>query len=364
MLRKALIVFVDIRGFTTWSADPDVHDNVVEFVATFDDLLKERFPAYHQKYLGDGAMLVRELDNGDDPLEVIGAALDTIAATDVAFSGSCDAFYTRHGARTELHLGWGITRGDVWRNRVEHHSDYLGRNINEAAKLCGKARPYGIVIDADDFRALPQRHGERFMAQRLTLDGFQSEIEAWVTPEIAERMRPRGVIREQPEVFVSGVCVRRERGELEVLVMKRGFQREFYPGLLEVSTGGQLAKDETFLHGVLRHVERELGLGVEVDESNFMIYQFGNREGEVIPGIRYLCWHRAGQPQLLNYEEFHWMNVAKLKDTPDEEFLPGVRTDVLAMLARIPPAPHAGDARPAGHGQEEPPARGGEGRLT
>jgi class 3 adenylate cyclase len=336
MLRKALVIFVDIRGFTTWSADPDVHDNVVEFVAAFDEVLKSRFPDHFQKFLGDGAMLIRELDGDPDPGEVIGHALATIELTEEDFRRFCDDFYTRHGARTDLHLGWGITRGDVWRNRVEHHTDYLGRNINEAAKLCGKARPYGIVIDSDDFRALPAHFAERFVQERLSLDGFQTEVEAWVTPEIAERIRPRGVYRETPEVFVSGVCVRRERGELEVLAMKRSYQREFFPGLLEVTTGGQLAKDETFVHGVLRHFERELGLGVEVDESNFTIYQFGNRANEVIPGIRYLCWYRSGQPHLVNYEEFHWLSVAKFKETPEEEFLPSVKPDVLAMLGRIP----------------------------
>jgi len=336
MLCKALILFVDIRGFTTWSADPDVHDNVVEFVQHFDALIKANFADFYQKFLGDGAMLVKELAHDDDPVRVLTLALDLIEATRAGFGRFCDDFYTRHGARTELHLGWGITRGDVWRNRVEHHSDYLGRNINEAAKLCGKARPHGIAIDADDFRLLPEAYAERFSSERLSLDGFQSDVDAWVTGEIAERLHPRGVFHEQPEVFVSGVCVRRERGQLEVLVMKRGFQREFYPGLLEVTTGGQLAKDETLVHGVQRHFERELGVEVDVDESNFAIYQFGNREREVIPGIRYLCWYRSGQPHLVSYEEFHWMSVDKFRETPDVEFLPGLKPDVLSMLRRLP----------------------------
>ncbi len=337
MLTKALILFVDIRGFTMWSGDPDVHDNVVEFVNRFDEMLAEHFSGYYRKLLGDGAMLVRELDQerAQSPQVVAEEVLALITATDEQFAMHCDEFYTRHGAKTTLHLGWGVTRGDVWRIRVDGRDDYLGRNINEAARLCHQARPYGVVMDSDDFRALPTAHAPRFTLQQFNLFGFNHRVQAWVTPEIAKALQPRGYHREQPEVFVNGVCVREDRGELEVLVMKRSYRREFFPGLLEITTSGQLAKDESFLQGVTRHFDRELGIQVAVDEQQFLLYQFGNRDGELIPGIRYLCWYVKGQPHLANYEEFHWMPVAKLEATPTEEFLPGAKEDVLRMLRAL-----------------------------
>jgi len=105
--------------------------------------------------------------------------------------------------------------------------------------------------------------------------------------------------------------------------------------ILEVSTGGQLAKDETFMDGVLRHFRRELALEVNVDENRFMAYQFSNRDGELIPGIRYICWHISGKPQLVNYDEFNWVKLPKFESIPDEEFLPNTKNDILALLKSI-----------------------------
>jgi hypothetical protein len=72
-----------------------------------------------------------------------------------------------------------------------------------------------------------------------------------------------------------------------------------------------------------------------VDEGNFAIYQFSNRQHEVIPGVRYLCWAQGGPPRLVNYDAFNWMSVPKLLAVPDEEFLPGAKADVLTLLRRV-----------------------------
>ncbi len=285
MLTKALILFVDIRGFTHWSSDADVHAHVVEFINGFEKL--------------------------------------------------CDGFYTTHGVQTELHLGWGITRGDVWTRDHDHIHDFIGKNINEAARLCGMACPFGIAIDADDFRDLPVEVSAGFQRQSLEIDGFHTMINAWVTDEIAERINPADGNRGNPSVFVSGVCLRREQGILEVLDMKRHRHREFFPGLLEVSTGGQLTKDESFSDGVQRHFLHELAIEVDVDTRHFTTYQFSNREGELIPGVRHVCWHVAGQPQLVNYDEFHWMSRGKFQAQPDGDFLPGLKVDILPILDQV-----------------------------
>lgn len=332
MLTKALVIFVDIRGFTNWSADADVHANVVTFVNAFDEILLNEFPDFYRKMLGDGAMLVRELPDNPPPMEVIATALQAIDQVQAGFFRLCDSFYTEHGVRTELRLGWGITRGDVWTNRSDHINDYLGKNINEAARLCSQARPHGVVIDADDFRDIPESHERAFQHLTLKLDGFEAHIAAWVTQDIAARVLPSDRFREHPLVFVSGVCYRRELGRIEVLVMKRNAHREFFPGMLEITTGGQLAKDESFTEGVVRHFRRELGIAVDVDATRFTTYQFGNRDGELIPGIRYLCRHIEGKPQLIHYEEFNWMTLDKLREVPEEELLPGAKENALTLL--------------------------------
>ena len=35
--------------------------------------------------------------------------------------------------------------------------DYIGSNINRASRLCDMARPFGIVIDAEDFSEMKKK---------------------------------------------------------------------------------------------------------------------------------------------------------------------------------------------------------------
>ncbi len=334
MLIKAVVIFVDIRGFTMWSSDTDVHQHVVDFVNEFEDLLQEHFEGFFRKVLGDGALLIKELAGTPDLMELVGETMDTIESANQSFLKHCDRFYTQHGVKTDLHLGWGITRSDVWQNHRADGEDYLGKNINEASRLCSHARPYGVIIDSDDFRDLPERYVGEFTKNAIDLAGFDTEVHVWVTEAIANRIKPPEMFREDPLVYVNGLCVRWEFGHLEVLVMKRSYNREFCPGLLEVSTGGQLAKDETFVDGVSRLVTKELDLEVEVDRELFSIYQFGNREKEVIPGVRHICWYEAGVPSLRHYDEFSWMTLEKFQRVPDSEFIPGVKKEVARLLRR------------------------------
>ncbi len=335
MLSKALIIFVDIRGFTSWSGDADVHANVVEFVEGFDKILASEFQDYYRKPLGDGGMMIRKVKAGEYPVKIIEEVLDIIGRVEKAFDSLCSTFSDTHGVRTDLHLGWGITRGDVWSRRSGNTDDFVGKNINEAARLCGIARPRGVVIDSDEFRELPELQKLNFQRQVVDIHGFNTPINAWVTKEVANFINPMAYARENPLVFVSGVCLRRIEGLLEVLVMKRHLHREFFPGLLEVTTGGQLAKDETFKDGVIRHFRRQLALEVSVDEKLFSTYQFSNRDGELIPGVRYLCWYISGQPLLHNYDEFHWLSPSKFADVPAADFMPGVQKDVINLLGKI-----------------------------
>lgn len=338
-LIKALVIFVDIRGFTRWSSDPDVHDHVVEFIDSFDNILSSYFPEYFQKLLGDGAMLILEMDYDTDSTMVLNETLEKIKEIQKEFKAECEKFYNFHGAKTKLHLGWGITRGDVWQNKNNKRTDYLGKNINVAARMCSSARPFGIIIDADDFRKIPDGHSGEFSKHPITLDGFDRSINAWVTNEIAENLMPRETTWKNPSVFVSGVCLRWELEELEILVMQRSSSREFHPGLYEVTIGGHLSKDETFYHCVSRLFEDVLEINVEVVRNNFLLYKFGNRTNEIIPGIRCLCWYKSGIPKLKDYDSYHWMKVDKFSNIPESAILPDTKDDVLSIITNLEEQP-------------------------
>src|SRR5690606_20375853 len=73
--------------------------------------------------------------------------LTAVRQVDADFARHCREFGRRVGHGAELSLGWGIVRGRV----IAAGDDLAGHNVNKAARLCNEARPYGVIIDRDDF---------------------------------------------------------------------------------------------------------------------------------------------------------------------------------------------------------------------
>jgi len=73
-------------------------------------------------------------------------------------------FSETRGYATKLRLGWALVGG------VAKKDDFIGANINRCARLCDIARPFGIVIERDDFSSLPQNAPYNFVQQVRKLD--------------------------------------------------------------------------------------------------------------------------------------------------------------------------------------------------
>src|SRR5262249_34858177 len=156
------------------------------------------------KGLGDGAMLVQEIDAATSAKAYAGLlrqTLATIHATEQDFAALCEEFAQKVGQKTDLRLGWGIVRGPVKKFR----DDYAGPNVNKAARLCDAARPFGIVIDASDFTEKPEVASYKFLRQTRKLTGA-GDVEAWVTSEIMSTFVAREKLRQTPEVHIAGTC--------------------------------------------------------------------------------------------------------------------------------------------------------------
>src|SRR5262245_58525294 len=142
----ALVLFTDIRGFTRWSEVPEVFANLNTFVADFLELVRRHFPEpAFVKGLGDGAMVVQELDaktSATAHASLLTRTLKTIKKMEADFQAMCEGFAQAIGQLTALQLGWGIVRGPV--KKVD--GDYVGSNVNKCARLCDAARPFGIVV--------------------------------------------------------------------------------------------------------------------------------------------------------------------------------------------------------------------------
>jgi class 3 adenylate cyclase len=157
---SAIIVFVDIRGFSQWSREIDSHESTLSLIEKFQSIIKNNFKSYYDKPLGDGTMLVKEFPNYTET--AIRNEIDKICKLAI----KCENEFHRltkdiareYGNPTSMDLGWGITRGMVIKQIKDGKTDYLGHNVNKAARLCDLARPKGIVIDREDFTSEPKSY--------------------------------------------------------------------------------------------------------------------------------------------------------------------------------------------------------------
>ena len=223
-ITDAVILFTDIRGFTRWADVPDI-SRLDNFIKPFGQIIRDSFPdATFVKSLGDGAMIVQEISAGSDLAALLTEKLATIKKVDASFAALCSQFANEVGHHTELDLAWAIVRGQVMRV----NGDYVGSNVNKAARLCDLARPASIVIDKDDFTASPSTAQLRFYAQTRSLSGLDA-ASVWVTEEIQFQFIPRERLRQSPEVHVAGFCVDAGANRLRVLLARRSDRRALYP---------------------------------------------------------------------------------------------------------------------------------------
>ncbi|TQM67783.1 NUDIX domain-containing protein [Actinomadura hallensis] len=330
---NALVIFTDVRGFSRWSEANEVFVNLRGFLDGFTTILRARFkpPAFEIRSRGDGALIYRRIDADLSRAEVtrlLARTLTAVRQVDADFARHCREFGRRVGHGAELSLGWGIVRGRV----IAAGDDLAGHNVNKAARLCNEARPYGVIIDRDDFPDLP-RDAQGFVEQERILRGM-GEARVWVTGEIASQFVPRERLRETPEVHVAGTCISDDGGRIRLLVARRSPGRRLFPGLLE-GCGGQLRRSETFADGVRRHFRLELGLDVDVLEDLHVFYTIREPGEPVIPGIRFLC-RRVGtrEPSSSNHSELRWVSAEEFMDIPGEDFVGDLKREVIELLRR------------------------------
>ena len=342
---KALIVFVDIRGFTAWSANVDNAAILDQFVEGWYKILKINFTKkYKIKPLGDGAMIVKEIPEKTTSTllkTLLSETLKKIYRTGEDFDKFRKKLSEEEGTGISLSLGWGIVKGPV--KRI-HGDDYIGADVNKCSRYCDFARPFGVVIDAKDFQSLSDRKymatlpgsfKNAFFEKNRVLKGISDGGDVWVTKEIAEQFIPGEALRENPEVHVAGICFKKEHGKNFVLLGQRAKNRKLYPLLYE-GCGGQLAYNELFHEGVKRHFEKEYHIEVEVHTDIILLYEIKISNEPKIPGIRFLCEYRSGTPYSLNHipPTPRWFTEAEFRSIPKEAFIPGLKDEIAEFFKK------------------------------
>ena len=149
------------------------------------------------------------------------------------------------------------------------------------------------------------------------------------TKEIAEQFIPRESLRENPEVHVAGICLKKENDLYSVLLGQRAKNRKLYPLLYE-GCGGQLAHNELFHEGVKRHYEKEYHIDIHVYKDIFLLYEITENNEPKIPGIRFLCEYKSGTPYSINHipPSPKWFTEAEINNMPKDHFVPGLKDHI------------------------------------
>lgn len=214
--------FADLRGFTKYvhalqssSQDARVQDFLGSYfqiypkavlevvyaleprvrteISAADDRVRNAIVPSMYKTLGDGMMLVWELNGKRIVQDAIAARILQVVATIQRQFRRLIEKNTRNVAKpysqalNSLRLGFGLPRGHAWRLDFGAHRsvDYAGTIVNVAARLQDLARPEGIVADAgfcDPVFRSPKSDGQQ---SRVSLKGIEGEVEIWASRPVS-----------------------------------------------------------------------------------------------------------------------------------------------------------------------------------
>lgn len=130
---------------------------------------------------------------------------------------------------------------------------------------------------------------------------------------------------------MAGICLRKNKTQIEALILKRNPQKKIYPGLWECG-GGQVNPGEAFREAVEREMEEELGVKVS-SLMAFRDYQVvaPSLPQRIIPGIIFICvLEDSRQPLKLSPEhsEYRWIDRQTLTKSADSLFIKGLKEEI------------------------------------
>ncbi|KAF5417698.1 MAG: hypothetical protein C5S49_02950 [Candidatus Methanogaster sp.] len=138
----------------------------------------------------------------------------------------------------------------------------------------------------------------------------------------------------KPEVHVAGLCISIDGSNIKALIAKRNPDRALFPMLYE-GCGGQLARSEYFTDGVKRHFRSEINIKVDVIEGIHKFYEIVKPDEPLIPGIKFLCIYKGGEPKSENHSEVRWVSEEELNDIAPDKFIAGLKDDFIEFIAKF-----------------------------
>ncbi len=184
---RVVALFADMRGFSNWSETQPL-DRVAELVKLqFGQVMQICDDHDHpfQKFLGDGFVLLWELEGENDLARCLGNALDATFALHKAYGTLTRSL--PHSAPAGY--GVGISIGEAIRIQLEPHLseasevDFVGYPLNCAARMQTLAAGFGTAVCFSTAQVL-QRQPNRYL-QTLVPGSGRRLLEP--QPEMVER---------------------------------------------------------------------------------------------------------------------------------------------------------------------------------
>lgn len=167
---QVVATFLDIRGFSTFSAQGESFDSALYLRSVFTTILSSHFDdTAFFKPTGDGLLLIHELPPDAQAVPGIISSILSRAVTLVGAFGQITADDYMINFPVPQKLGVGIARGSATRLISDGGVlDYTGRCLNLAARLMDKARPSGVVFS--------DTHAKHLMTPEVALRFTDDEV--------------------------------------------------------------------------------------------------------------------------------------------------------------------------------------------
>ena len=145
---QVVATFLDIRGFSTFSAQGESFDSALYLRSVYTTILSSHFSdTAFFKPTGDGLLLIHQLPLDAQAVQQIVSSILSRAVALVGSFGQITSDDYMINFPVPQKLGVGIARGSATRLISDGGAlDYTGRCLNLAARLMDKARPSGVVF--------------------------------------------------------------------------------------------------------------------------------------------------------------------------------------------------------------------------